>query len=153
MLAAKVQTNLNKLVLAGVLGRSYSDWSSPLVSVFFECSRNEDSIPLTAVCTQAGKYGWTLMTMGLASSLGWFQSIILRVCDGLKRVRLFIDDIVRFSKNGAEHVCDLKSFFERLTMFDVKLAPKKAHLGMHVIKVLGHRVTARGVEPDPDKVE
>ena len=108
MLAAKVQTNLNKLVLAGVLGRSYSDWSSPLVSVFFECSRNEDSIPLTAVCTQAGKYGWTLMTMGLASSLGWFQSIILRVCDGLKRVRLFIDDVVCFRRTGRSMFVDLR---------------------------------------------
>ena len=65
---------------------------------------HEDSIPLTAVCTQAGNYERTVMPMGLASSSGWFQSIMLRVCDGLKHVRLFIDDIVCFSKNGAEHV-------------------------------------------------
>ena len=93
------------------------------------------------------------MPMGLASSPGWFQSIMLRVCDGLKRVRLLIDDIVCFSQNGAEHVGDLESFFERLTMFDLKLAPKKAYLGVRTIKVLGHRETAKGVEPDPGKVE
>ena len=51
------------------------------------------------------------MPMGLGSSPGWFQSIMFRVCDGLKRVRLFIDDIVCFSKNGAEHVTDLERFF------------------------------------------
>ena len=93
------------------------------------------------------------MPMGLASSPGWFQSIMLRVCDGLKRVRLFIDDIVCFSKNGAEHVADLERFFERLTIFNLKLAPKKAYIGVRVIKSLGHRVTAKGVEPDPEKVE
>ena len=76
---------------------------------FFQCSIHEDSIPLTAVCTQAGNYEWTVMPMGLASSPGWFQSIMLRVCDGLKRV-------VCFSKNGAEHVADLERFFERLTI-------------------------------------
>lgn len=58
-----------------------------------------------------------------------------------------------FSKNGAEHVCGLERFFERLTMFDLKLAMKKAHVGVRVIKCFGHRVTAKGVEPDPDNVE
>ena len=46
------------------------------------------------------------MPMELASSPGWFQPIMLRVCEGLERVRLFIDDIVCFSKNGLEHVSD-----------------------------------------------
>ena len=68
-----------------------------LVSGFFQCSINEDSIPLTAVCAHAGNYEWTVMPMGLASSSGWFQSNMLRLCDGLKRVRLFIDDIVYLS--------------------------------------------------------
>ena len=69
-----------------------------LVSGFSQRSIHEDPLPLTAVCTQARNYEWTVMPMGLASSPGWFQSIMLRVCDGLKRVRLFIDDIVCFRK-------------------------------------------------------
>ena len=78
---------------------------------------------------------------------------MLRVCDGLKRVRLFIDDIVCFSKNRAEHVADLQRFFERLPIFNLKLAPKKAYIGVRVTKFLGHRLTAKGVEPGPKKVE
>ena len=58
-----------------------------------------------------------------------------------------------FSKNGAEHVADLDRFSELLTIFNLKLAPKKAYIGVRVIKFLGHRVTAKGVEPDPEKVE
>ena len=105
MLAAKVQTEIDVLVLAGILRRSYSNWSSPLVVIakgdgriritcnykrvneqsvipgmplrtvddlladlggayvfstmdlvsgFFQCPIHEDSIPLTAVCTQSG---------------------------------------------------------------------------------------------------
>ena len=53
-----------------------------------------------------------------------------------------------FWKYGAEHVSDLENVFERLTMFNLKLAPKKAYLGMRTIKFLGHRVTTKGVEPD-----
>ena len=87
--------------------------SMDLVSVFFEYSIHEDSIPLTAVCTQQGIYEWMVMPMGLASSPGWFQSIMLRVCEGLQRVRLFIDDFVCFSASGTEHAQDLDNFFQQ----------------------------------------
>ena len=50
------------------------------------------------------------MPMGLASSPGWFQSTMRRVCEYLERVRLYIDDTVCFSKNGSEHVSDLQLF-------------------------------------------
>ena len=40
------------------------------------------------------------MLMGLASSPGWVHSIMLRVCEGSKRVRLFIDDLCVFGRTG-----------------------------------------------------
>ena len=147
VLAAKVQTEIDKLVLAGILRRSHSPLvviakadgkiritcnykrlneqsvipvlplptvddlladlggahvysTVDLFRVFFQCSIHEDSISLTAVCTQSRNWEWTVMPTGLASSAGWFQSITIRVCEGWERVRLFIDDIVCFSKNG-----------------------------------------------------
>ena len=53
----------------------------------------------------------------------------------------------------ASLVSDLQRFFERLTTFSLKLVPKKAHLEVKVVKVLGHRVTAEGIAPDPGEVE
>ena len=91
--------------------------------------------------------------MGLAVSPGWFQPIMLHVCEGLERVRLFIDDIVCFSSNRGEHVNDLRKLLERLAYFNLKLTPKKAHFGVKVVKGLDHRITAKGIEPDPGKVE
>ena len=51
------------------------------------------------------------MPMELASIPGSLQSIMLRACEGLELVHLFIDDTACFSKNGREHVSDLRSFF------------------------------------------
>ena len=48
-----------------------------------------------------------------------------RICDGLERCRLYIDDVCTFSESGAQHVTDLERLFERLTKFNLKLAPKK----------------------------
>ena len=67
-------------------------------------------------------------------------------------MKLFIDDIVCFSKNGKQHVCDLRRFLERLTKFDLKLAPNKAPLGAAEIIFLGHKISSEGVGPDPNKV-
>ena len=82
------------------LGTAHAFCTMDLVSAFFQWSIHEDSIPLTAVCTQSENWECTVMTMGLASSPGWFQSIMLRVCEGLERVRSFVDDIICFSTNG-----------------------------------------------------
>ncbi|CAN0361966.1 unnamed protein product, partial [Ascophyllum nodosum] len=92
------------------------------------------------------------MRQGLASSPGWFQTIMLRVYEGLERVKLFIDDIVCFSKNGEQHVCDLRRFLERLTRFNLKLAPNNALLGAAEIVFHGHKIASQGVSPDPGKV-
>ena len=78
---------------------------------------------------------------------------MFRVCKGLERVNQFIDDIVCFSKNGKEHVCDLRRFLERLTKINLKLAPIKVLLGAAEIIFLEHRISSEGVGPDPGKVK
>ena len=93
-----------------------------LISGFFQCAIDKVWVPLAAVCTQDGLWEWTVMSQKFASSPGWFQSIMLRVCEGLEGVKLFTDDIVCFPKNGEQHVCDLRRSLERLTRFDLKLA-------------------------------
>ncbi|CAB1106335.1 unnamed protein product [Ectocarpus sp. CCAP 1310/34] len=75
-----------------------------------------------------------------------------RVCDGLERVRLYIDDVIVFSRDGAEHVRDLERFFEPMVKFNLKLAPNKTNLGVKVVTFLGHQVRAEGIGPDPEKV-
>lgn len=74
------------------------DW----VTRFYQRSIHEDSTPITAVCTQSGNWKRTVMPLGFAASPGWFQSIILHVCEGLERVRPFIDDIACFLIGGAD---------------------------------------------------
>ena len=203
VLQQKAQIEIDKLLVAGVLRRSYSNWASPLVVVakanggvrltvnykklnamsvipklpmpivedlladlssskvfstmdlvsgFFQCSIHEDSIPLTAVITSTGLYEFMSVPQGLSTSPGWFQSVMARVCENLERVRLFVDDIIVFSRDGAEHVKDLERFFERMVKFNLKLAPKKTNLGVKQVIFLGHKVTAEGVWPDPEKV-
>ena len=78
---------------------------------------------------------------------------MLRVCEGLERIKLFIDDIGCFFKNEEQHVRDLRRFLELRTRFNLKLAPNKALLGAPEIIFLGHKISSEGVGPDPGKVK
>ena len=95
------------------MGNSRVFSTTDLISGFLQCVIDKITIPLTAVCTQDGPWEWTVMSQRFASSPGWFQSIMLRVNEGLERGNLY----------------DLRRFLERLTRFDPKLASNKALLG------------------------
>lgn len=100
-----------------------------------------------------GIWEWNVMPTGFASSPGWFQSVINRICEGLETVRIFIDEIVCCSTNGTEHVEHSTELLERLTTYDLMLAPHKARLWVRAHKFLGDRVTAERLAPDPGMVE
>ena len=87
--------------LLSELGNSRAFNTTDLISGFFQCAIDKDSIPLTTVCTQDGL--WRMdsdVTRTCFSSPGWFQSIMLRVCEGPERVKLLIDDIVASPRTG-----------------------------------------------------
>ena len=114
---------------------------------------HQDFIPLTAVCTQSGLHEWLVMPMGCSGSPGSFQSIMARICEGLDRCCLYIDDVCTLSETGTQHVGDLEQFFQRLTKYNLKLTPKKAHIRMRETMFLGHHISADGISPDQKKVQ
>ena len=84
--------------LPSELGNSGMFSATDLISGFFQYAINKDSIPLTAY--PRWTVGMDIMSQEFASSPGWLQSIVLRVREGLERVKLFIDDIVCSSNTG-----------------------------------------------------
>ena len=84
--------------LPSELGNSGMFSATDLISGFFQCTINQDSIPLTAY--PRWTVGMDIMSQEFASSPGWFQSIVLRVRESLERVKLFTDDIVCSSTTG-----------------------------------------------------
>ena len=67
--------------ILGELDKSKVFSTLDLVSGFFQCSLDEDSIPITAVITSMGLYGFKSVLQGLSSTPGWFHSVMARVCE------------------------------------------------------------------------
>ena len=65
---------------------------------------------------------------------------------------VYLDDILVFSKTFEEHCDRLSTIFDRLERHTLKLKPTKCHLFQRKVKFLGHVVSEKGIECDPDKV-
>lgn len=66
---------------------------------------------------------------------------------------MFIDDLIIFSSSLEEHEQRFKSVLERLKEYGLKLAPEKCKFFQTSVRYLGHVVSERGVETDPEKVK
>jgi hypothetical protein len=65
----------------------------------------------------------------------------------------YVDDIVVKSKKRQDHIQDLQETFTNLRKENLKLNPKKCIFGVQKGKILGRIVSAKGIDPNPDKVQ
>ena len=63
---------------------------------------------------------------------------------------IYLDDIIVFSSTFEEHIEKLTKVFQRLREGGLKLKPKKGFFAKSSVKYLGHIVSQRGLEPDPE---
>ena len=64
----------------------------------------------------------------------------------------YIDDIIIWSNNLAEHLEHLKEVFKRLREAGLEVHPGKCVFASDSIDFLGHRISANSLRPQEDKV-
>ena len=112
-------------------------------------------IPKTAFSTRYGLYEYLVMSFGLTNAPAYFMylmnSVFMPELD--KFVVVFIDDILIYSKNEAEHEQHLRIVLQRLR--DHKLYAKfsKCDFWLDTVKFLGHTISNEGISVDPSKVQ
>ena len=68
-------------------------------------------------------------------------------------VEVYVDDMIVKSRVIVDHLAALERFFERIQKFRLRLNPKKCTFGVTSGKLLGHMVSERGIEVDPDNIK
>ena len=75
------------------------------------------------------------------------------VLKGLPFARVYIDDIVVFSKVETSHAQHLYEVFQRLHDYGLCVNRKKCQFFQKEIIYLGSRISANGVKPDMDRIQ
>ncbi|GFU15065.1 hypothetical protein TNCV_3702481 [Trichonephila clavipes] len=113
----------------------------------------ECDIPKTAVTTPWGLYEYTHLCFGFVNAPQTFMRFMHDVLRGLPFCFVYLDDILCYLENTEKHRSHLRTIFERLSSFGLKLNISKCVFGVTELIFLGHLITPDGIKPLPDKVQ
>ena len=65
---------------------------------------------------------------------------------------MYLDDVIVMADTFEQHLEQLETVMNRLQRAGLKLNPAKCKIFQLKTKFLGHVVSGRGIEPDPEKV-
>ncbi|XP_015072578.1 uncharacterized protein LOC107016701 [Solanum pennellii] len=97
---------------------------------------DDEDAEKTSIITPWGPYCYRVMPFGLKNAGATYMRAMTTTFHDM-----------------SNHVKDLRRFFERLRMYNLKLNPAKCVFGVPLGKLLGFIVSRRGIELDPSKIK
>ncbi|XP_020262691.1 uncharacterized protein LOC109838678 [Asparagus officinalis] len=125
-----------------------------LRSGYHQVKVKDSDVPKTAFRTRYGHYEFLVMPFDVTNAPATFMNLMnLVFYDVLdKFVEVFIDDILVYSKNEAEHAEHLRYVLKTLREHRLFAKYSKCQFWLDRIAFLGHVVSRDGISVDPDKV-
>ena len=140
--------------LSALQGAKYFS-SFDLDSGFWNIPIQESDREKTAFMVPSGQFQWRRMPFGLKNAPSIFQRFMDIVLAGVKWqfALVFIDDILVYSSTWKDHLAHLRIVLQRIIQFGLRLKGKKCLFCRKKVLYLGHVISARGIQPNPDKVK
>ena len=145
-------------ILEGLGGNSYFSVLD-MKSGYHQVEIQEEHKPYTAFTAGAiGFYEYNRLPFGLSNSPATYQRLMEECLEELissdvKICQIYLDDVIVASQSAEEHFDHLERVFSKFRLAGLKLSPKKCHLFRDRVKYVGHVVSVKGVETDPDKIK
>ncbi|PKI65687.1 hypothetical protein CRG98_013912 [Punica granatum] len=114
----------------------------------------EDKIKTTFI-TMWGTFCYKVMPFGLKNAGATYQQAMVTLFHDMmhKEIEVYVDDMIAKSKEGEDHLVNLKRLFDCLRKYKLRLNPVKCPFGVKSGKLLGFVVSEKGIEVDPDKAD
>ena len=125
-----------------------------LTKGYYQVKLDPASSPYTAFSCEFGFFEYTVMPMGLTNACATFQRLMNTVLDGLigNICCVYLDDIIIFSKNVADHTSHVRLVADRLRTFNLKVNLKKCRFAQARVEYLSHIIGDGGIRPNPAKI-
>lgn len=109
----------------------------------------------TAFRTPYGLFEFVVMPFGLKNATATFQRAMDRMLQGILFlfIMVYVDDLLVYSQNFAEHMEHLQIFFNRLRKANLKLKGAKCRFCLKRVDYLGFTVGEGEILPNRKKVE
>ena len=126
-----------------------------LASGYWQVKMREEDKPKTAFVTRMGLFQFKVMPFGLTNAPATFQRLMDTVLKGLQwqRCLVYLDDIIIFGKTFDDTLQNLRMVMDRLKAAGLKLKASKCQWFKRSVKYLGHVVSSKGLQCDPEKIE
>ncbi|KAI5312980.1 hypothetical protein L3X38_042154 [Prunus dulcis] len=110
---------------------------------------------LTAFRTPKGIYCYKVIPFGLKNAGATYQHAMQKIFGDMlhKNVECYVNNLVIKSKRREDHLKDLRTVFNRLRKYQLKMNPLKCAFGVTSGKFLGFIVKHRGIEVDRTKIK
>ncbi|XP_024006657.1 uncharacterized protein LOC112083337 [Eutrema salsugineum] len=108
----------------------------------------------TSFITDRGIYCYKVMPFGLKNAGATYQRLVNRMFASQlgRTMEVYIDDMLVKSLIASEHVGHLRTCFDILNQYGMKLNPTKCTFGVTSGEFLGYIVTRRGIEANPKQI-
>ena len=130
-------------------------WFSKLdaASGFYQIPIEQNSSDLTAFITPYGRYKFLRLPMGINIAPEIYQRKMDELLAGMKGVMCYMDDVLIVGQTENEHDENLRAVLSKIMSSGLKLNKEKCELKKQSIRFLGHVISNKGIQVDPEKVE
>jgi transposase InsO family protein len=113
----------------------------------------EEDVPKTAFRTRYGYYEWLVLPFGLTNAPATYQTLSNHIFRPYldKFCVVYLDDILIYSRSVEEHLFHLRLILDVLRQHKLYAKLAKCEFLKDEIGFLGHRVSSKGIAPDPSK--
>lgn len=136
---------LNGMKCFSTLDQANAYWSIPI---------QEDDKEKTAFQTANGLYEFNFLPFGLCNAPATFQRLMDVLLSGLhwETCLVYLDDVMVYAKTYREMIERLRTILDRLNTGGMKLRIEKCDFFKRSVKYLGHMISSKGIQPDPNKI-
>ena len=123
-----------------------------LAHAYLQVELDQSAKKYVTINTHKGLYTYNRLPFGVASAPAIFQRMIENILQGLKRVCVYIDDILVIGTSEDDHLKNLDEVLQRLKNAGLRLKKEKCNLMLPEVQYLGHKISAKGLEPTDKKI-